>query len=115
MRVKRGTIRTTKRRRFLKQVKGFRWGRKNKIKLAKTAILKAGVHAYTDRRRKKRDFRQLWNININAGARINGVTYSRLIAGLKKTNIALDRKVLADLAANEPTAFSAVVKKAQTK
>ncbi|MFH0951988.1 MAG: 50S ribosomal protein L20 [Patescibacteria group bacterium] len=111
MRVKRGRLRTLKRKRLLAQTKGFRWGRKNKTRLAKTAVLKAGVHAYTDRKRKKRDRRRLWNININAGARANGLTYSKLIDRLNKEKIVIDRKVLADLAANEPAAFSALVAK----
>jgi large subunit ribosomal protein L20 len=74
--------------------------------------MKAWVYAYAHRKRKKRDFRRLWVVRINAAARQNGTTYSRLVAGLKKSNIALDRKVLADLAALEPTTFSAVVKAA---
>ena len=74
--------------------------------------MKAWVYAYAHRKRKKRDFRRLWVVRINAAARQNGTTYSRLVAGLKKSNIALDRKVLADLAALEPTTFTAVVKAA---
>ncbi|MFC1662666.1 50S ribosomal protein L20 [Patescibacteria group bacterium] len=115
MRVTRGNLRTTKRKRLLAHTKGFKWGRKNKTKLAKTAVLKAGAHAYVDRRRKKRDRRRLWNININAGARINGLTYSQLIDALKKQKIELDRKTLAELAANEPQTFTAVVAKVKAK
>lgn len=99
-----------RRKNILRKVKGYKWGRKSKLKLAKTAMFKAGKYAYRDRRAKKRDFRALWNMRINAAARLNGTTYSRLIDGLKKARIALDRKILADFAANHPTIFSAVVK-----
>lgn len=115
MRVKRGTLRATKRKRLLKRVKGFKWQRNTSVKLGRTAALKAGVHAYTDRRLKKRDRRQLWNIQINAAARMNETTYSRLIASLKKAKIDIDRKVLSDLAATEPAVFSVIVKKATGK
>lgn len=91
------------------QTKGFRWGRKNKVKLAKTAVLKAGQHAFRDRKRKKQTFRTLWQVRINAMARMNGMTYSRLIAALHKANVELDRKVLSELATKEPKAFRAVV------
>lgn len=91
------------------QTKGFRWGRKNRVKLAKTAVLKAGQHAFRDRKRKKQTFRTLWQVRINAMARMNGTTYSRLIAALHKANIELDRKVLSELATKEPKAFRAVV------
>ena len=111
-RVKRGTIHKKKKRTLLKAVKGYKWGRKNKIKLARPAMLKAGVYAYRDRRNRKRTFRQLWNARINAAARLNGTTYSRLIAGLKTAGITLDRKILAELAVNEPKAFEVIVKTA---
>lgn len=111
MRVKRGTIRAEKRKRFLNRTKGYRWGRKNRIRLAKTAVLKAGVHAYRDRKKKKRDFRRLWNIKINAGARLNDTTYGRLIHSLKLANIQLNRKMLAELAEHHPSVFAAVVAK----
>ena len=114
-RVKRGAVKASKRRNLLKKTKGFMWGRKNKVKLAKPAIKKAGVNAYRDRRDKKRDLRTLWNTRINAAARVEGTTYSRLIAGLKKQNISLDRKILSELAVNEPAAFKAVVKTASKK
>ncbi|MBU0598506.1 50S ribosomal protein L20 [Patescibacteria group bacterium] len=110
MRVKRGIAHTKKRNRLLKRTKGYRWRRKSKIKLAKTAVLKAGAHAYRDRRRKKRDFRKLWNIRINAAARQNDFTYSKLMNALKKAKIKLDRKMLADLAANEPNVFAEIAK-----
>ncbi|MFA6098160.1 MAG: 50S ribosomal protein L20 [Patescibacteria group bacterium] len=110
MRVKRGVSHSKRRANLLKRTKGFRWGRKSKIKLAKTAVLKAGVHAYRDRRKKKRVFRRLWNIKINAAARLNGLTYSKLMYGLKKAKINLDRKSLANLAEHEPQAFTALLK-----
>jgi large subunit ribosomal protein L20 len=113
MRVKRGTSHVKRRTNLLKQAKGYRWGRKSKIKQARVAVLKAGVHAYRDRRLKKRDFRGLWTIRINAGAHENGFSYSALIAMLKKANIELDRKILADLAMNDPITFAEVVKTAK--
>lgn len=108
-RVKRGKTHLKKRKRLLKQTKGYKWGRKKKIKLAKTAVLKAGAHAYRDRRTKKRDFRRLWQIRINAACREEGISYSYFINLLKKSNIELDRKILADLAMNNPEIFKAVV------
>ncbi len=112
-RVKRGTQHTKRRKNLLSKAKGYKWGRKSKIRLAKTAVLKAGAYAYRDRRNKKRNFRRLWNIKINAGARENGTTYSRLIDGLKKANIELDRKVLAELAEKHPKVFSRIVETAK--
>ena len=108
-RVKRGKVRARKRARVLKRTKGMMWGRKSKIKLAKTAAVKAGVYAYRDRRAKKRDFRALWNMRLNAALREMGWTYSRFINGLKKANIVLDRKVLSELAVQHPEIFKAVV------
>lgn len=110
-RVKRGTTHVKKRRKLLKAVKGYKWGRKNLIKLAKTARTKAGAHAFVDRRKKKRTMRALWQIKISALVRENGLSYSRFIDALKKNNIALDRKVLADLAEHNPDIFTAVVNK----
>jgi len=110
MRIKRGKTHLRRRKRLLKRAKGYKWGRKNIPKLAKVAVTKAGVHAFRDRRRKKREFRRLWNIKINAGAREHGLSYSRLIDGLKKNKIDLDRKSLADLAENEPKIFSEIIK-----
>lgn len=110
MRVKRGTSHTKKRKRLLKKTKGFRAGRKNLIRLAKTAVLKAGVHAYNDRKRKKRTRRGLWQIKINAAVRPYGLSYSKFINLLKKNKIELDRKVLADLAEHETEVFEAIVK-----
>ena len=113
-RVKRGTQHTKRRRNILKKTKGFMWGRKSKIKLAKTAATKAGAHSYRDRRVKKRTARGLWQIKINAAARINGATYGGLIAALKKSGIGLDRKILADLAENNPKIFAAIVNQLKT-
>lgn len=113
MRVKRGTSHVKRRNRLLKQAKGYRWGRKNKVKLARVAVLKAGVHAYRDRRRKKRDFRRLWTIRLNAAAREQGLSYSALIAKLKKANIELDRKMLSELAVVDQAAFAEVIKSVQ--
>lgn len=112
-RVKRGTVRARKRARILKRTKGMMWGRKSKIKLAKTAATKAGAYAYRDRRARKRDFRSLWLVRLNAALRENGWTYSRFIGALKKANIALDRKILADLAVNHPQVFKAVIEAAK--
>ncbi len=109
-RVKRGTLHVKKRRNLLAQTKGYMWGRKSKMKRAHEAVLKAGQHARMDRRKKKRDFRALWNIRINAGARLNGTTYSRLIADLKRRNIVLDRNILAQVAAEHPDVFTQVVR-----
>lgn len=112
-RVKRGTIAIKRRRKILSYTKGFRWGSKSKERAARTALLHAWSHAFKDRKRKKRSFRQLWNIRINAAARENGATYSRLIQTLKKQHIDLNRKVLAELAEKEPEIFAVVV--ARTK
>jgi large subunit ribosomal protein L20 len=99
-----------KRRALLRATKGYRWGRKSKMKRMHEAVLKAGQHAFMDRRKKKRDFRQLWNIRINAGARQHGVSYSRLIGDLKRRHVELDRKILSQLAAEHPKVFERVVR-----
>lgn len=109
-RVKRGTHRIKRRSNILARTKGMMWGRKSKITLAKTAATKAGANAYRDRKLKKRDNRGLQNIRINAAARLNGTTYSKLISGLKAKNIILDRKVLAELASKHPAVFAEVIK-----
>ncbi len=111
-RVKRGTQHTKRRKSLLSKVKGFKWGRKSKIRLARPAMLKAGKYAYRDRRNKKREMRRLWNTKINAGARQNNTTYSRLINALKTANIALDRKILAQIAEKYPETFTKIVEKA---
>ncbi|NOY35868.1 MAG: 50S ribosomal protein L20 [bacterium] len=110
-RVKRGTISLKRRRNILSQVKGYRFGRKSKEKMAKEAIAHAGVHAFQHRRKKKGVFRRLWQIKINAASRANGITYSKMTDKLKKENIALDRKILADLAENRPEVFSNLIEK----
>ncbi|HTK59804.1 MAG TPA: 50S ribosomal protein L20 [Candidatus Baltobacteraceae bacterium] len=108
-RVKRGKVRARKRARVLKRTKGMMWGRKSKIKLAKTAATKAGAYAYRDRRNKKRAMRSLWLVRLNAGLHEQGLSYSKFSGMLTKANIKLDRKVLADLAANHPAVFKALV------
>jgi len=111
MRVKRGVAHVKRRKNILKAAKGFRWGRKNQIRKASTAVTRAGRHAYKDRRLKKRDARALWQVRVNAAARQNGTTYSQLIGKLAKAEIALDRKILAQLAVEYPTIFKALVEK----
>lgn len=108
-RVKRGTMKTKRRRGILRQVKGYRFDRKSKERIAKVAIKKAGVHAFRDRRNKKRVFRNLWTLRINAAARPLGFSYSKLIAALKKAEIAIDRKALSTLAKDYPEAFARIV------
>ena len=112
-RVKRGVTARARHKKVLDQAKGYRGRRKNVYRIAKQAVMKAGQYAYRDRRQRKRQFRALWIARINAGARQNGLSYSRLIAGLKKAAIEIDRKVLADLAVNEKAAFTAIVEKAK--
>lgn len=113
MRVKRGVTTRAKHNKIRKATKGMTRSNRSSIKRGKQAITKAMENATRDRKDRKRTFRQLWNARINAAARLNGTTYSRLIAGLKKANVSLDRKVLAELAVNEPKAFEAVVKAAK--
>ena len=108
-RVRKGAQTAKKRRSVLRHTKGYRWGRKSKKKAANEALMKAWTYAYRDRRARKRDFRSLWQVKINAAARENGTTYSRFISALTKSNVILDRKTLADLAENEPEAFKSVV------
>lgn len=108
-RVKRGTQHTKRRKNLLKRVKGYRWGRKNKIRLARPAMLKAGAYAFRDRRAKKRSFRNLWTLKINAAVRELGLSYSRFIDLLKRKNVAIDRKVLAQIAEQQPAIFAKVV------
>lgn len=113
MRVKRGVASHAKHQKIRHATKGMTKSNRSSIKRGKQALTKAMENATRDRKERKRTFRQLWNARINAAARINGTTYSRLIAGLKKANIGLDRKTLAELAVNEPGAFTAVVKAAK--
>ena len=113
-RVKRGTTSKAKHKKVLKAVKG-QWGRrKNTIRVARQAMEKAMQYAYRDRRTKKRNFRSLWIQRINAGVRMEGMTYSKFINGLNKSGIKLDRKVLAEIAYDNPEAFKTIVKKAQS-
>jgi len=108
-RVKRGVIAHKKREKLLRYTKGFKWGRKSKERAAKEALLHAWTHMFQGRKQKKRDYRTLWNVKISAAAREYGFSYSRLIEALKKKNVKLDRKILADLAQNEPKIFQKVV------
>jgi large subunit ribosomal protein L20 len=112
-RVKRGTTAHKKREKLLKKTKGFRWGRKNKERAAKEALLHAESRMFRGRKEKKRNFRSLWTVRLNAAARANGTTYSKLIAGLKAKNIRLDRKILADLAISEPKVLEAIIQEVQ--
>jgi large subunit ribosomal protein L20 len=108
-RVKRGTIAHKKREKLLKQTKGFKWGRKSKERAAKEALLHALSRSFRGRKEKKRTYRTLWNVRVNAAARSEGTTYSKLIPALKKKGVALNRKMLADLALNEPAVFKKVI------
>ena len=112
-RVKRGVTAHAKHKKVYKAAKGYYGRRKNTIRIAKQAVEKALQYGYRDRKCKKRTFRALWIQRINAGARAHGLTYSQFIAGIKKAGIAIDRKVMADLAAREPAAFDALVQQAQ--
>jgi len=110
-RVKRGVMAHKRRKKVIKQAKGYKWGRKSKYKLAKDAVKHALTHSYVDRKKKKRDFRRLWQIKINAASRELGMTYSRFINGLKKANIEIDRKILAHLAEKQPEIFKKIFEK----
>jgi len=114
-RIKRAVQARKHRSNLLKHTKGFKYGRKSKFKLAKDALRHAWTYAFRDRKAKKRTFRNLWNIQINALARQNGITYSRLIHGLKTKKIELDRKVLSELANEYPEIFVKIVEEAKTK
>ena len=109
MRIKRGVNGVKKRRKILKLAKGYFGGRSKRYRVAREAVMKAQLYAYIGRKLKKRDFRRLWIARINAAARINGISYSVFMGELHKNNIELNRKVLADLAMNNPEAFKAVV------
>jgi large subunit ribosomal protein L20 len=112
-RVKRGVMVRKRHNKLLKQAKGFQGSRSRRIGVARQTLMKALSYAYRDRRNRKRDFRRLWIIRINAAARQNGISYNRLINGLKLAGINLDRKVLADMAVRDPAAFSSVVQQIQ--
>jgi len=109
MRVKTGTVRHRRHKKLLKQARGFYSGRRKHFRKAKEQLERSLVYAYRDRRQKKRDFRKLWIIRINAAARLNGMNYSTFMHGLKLANIELDRKILADMAMNNPEVFTKVV------
>lgn len=113
MRVKRGVTSHAKHKKIRQATKGFSRPNRVSIKRGKQAVTKSLQYATRDRRNRKRTFRQLWNARINAAARLNGTTYSKLIAGLKAADIELDRKMLSELAVNEPKAFAAVAKAAK--
>ncbi|OGN09320.1 MAG: 50S ribosomal protein L20 [Candidatus Yanofskybacteria bacterium RIFCSPHIGHO2_02_FULL_39_10] len=112
-RVKRGVQANARRKRLLKHAKGFMWTRKSKYRQAKEALLHAWTFQFADRKKKKRDFRRLWQIRINAAARDNGTTYSRLINSLLKSKIEIDRKILSDLAEHNPEVFKQIVSEAK--
>lgn len=110
-RVKRGVTAHRRHKKILKQAKGYYGARSRVFRVAKQAVIKAGQYAYRDRRQRKRQFRRLWIVRINAAARIHGLSYSRFIAGLKEAGIEVDRKVLADIAMHEKDTFAALVKR----
>lgn len=112
-RVKRGVTARARHKKVLKLAKGYYGARSRTYRVAKQAVIKAAQYAYRDRRAKKRQFRALWIARINAGARLNGLSYSRMIDGLKKANIIIDRRVLADLAMFDAAAFTALAEKAK--
>ena len=113
-RVKRGVTAHAKHKKVIKAAKGFYGRRKNTIRIAKQAVEKAQQYAYRDRKRRKRNFRALWIQRINAAVRLHGLTYGRFIDGLGKAGVAVDRKMLSDLAIHQPEAFKALVEKAQS-
>ncbi len=112
-RVKRGVIAKARHKKILRQARGYYGARSRTYKVAKQAVIKAGQYAYRDRRQRKRQFRALWITRINAAARLHGLSYSRLINGLKRADIEVDRKVLADIAVHDPEAFGAVAEAAR--
>ena len=114
-RVKRGVTAHARHKKILALAKGYRGRRKNVFRIAKQAVMKAGQYAYRDRRTRKRVFRQLWIARINAASRELGVTYSKFMAGLKQAQIDIDRKVLADLAVNDPAAFGSIMDKVKAQ
>jgi len=114
-RVKRGVTARARHNKVLKEAKGYYGARRKTFKTARQAVIKAGQYAYRDRRVRKREFRALWITRINAAARENGLSYSRLINGLKQAGIELDRKVLADMAVNDKSGFAAVAEQAKAQ
>ena len=113
MRIKRAVNAVKKRRKILKLAKGYFGGRRKRYRVAREAVMKAQLYAYVGRKSKKRDFRTLWIARINAAARMNGLSYSKLMFGLKKAGIELNRKVLADLAVTDKNAFAKLVESAK--
>ena len=113
-RVKRGVVARRRHKKILKQAKGYYGARSRVFRVAKQAVTKAAQYAYRDRRQRKRQFRALWITRINAASRANGLSYSRLISGLKKADVILDRRVLADLAVHDKAAFTKVVETAKS-
>ena len=113
MRVKTGVVRRRRHKKVLKQARGFYSGRRKHFRKAKEQLERSLVYAYRDRKQKKRDFRKLWITRINAACRLNDISYSRFMHGLKLADIELDRKILADMAMNEPEHFSKIVEKAK--
>jgi large subunit ribosomal protein L20 len=112
-RVKRGTIARARHKKVLKQAKGYYGARSKVYRVAKQAVIKSGQYAYRDRRTKKRQFRSLWIVRINAAARDNGLSYSRMMDGLSKAGVEVDRKMLADIAVHDKPAFSALAEQAK--
>ena len=115
MRIKRSVNALKKRRAILKQAKGYRGSKSKLYRIAREAVMKSGNYAYVGRRLKKRDFRRLWIARINAAARLNGLSYSKLMHGLKLANVELNRKVLADMAVNDAEGFAKLVETAKAK
>ncbi len=114
MRVKTGTVRRRRHKKLLKEARGFYSGRRKHFRKAKEQLERSLVYAYRDRKQKKREFRKLWIMRINAAARLNDISYSRLMYGLKLANIELDRKILAQMAMNDPEAFASVANSAKS-
>ena len=114
-RVQRGVTAHARHKKILALAKGYRGRRKNVYRIAKQAVMRAGQYAYRDRRTKKRVFRNLWIARINAASRGLGLSYSKFMAGLKKAQVEIDRKVLADMAVNDPAAFGSIVEKARAQ
>ena len=115
MRIKRGVNAVKKRRKILKQAKGYRGAKSKLYRIARQAVMKSGNYAYVGRKLKKRDFRSLWIARINAAARANGLSYSKFMYGLKLANIELNRKILADMAVNDAEGFAKLVETAKAK
>ena len=113
-RVKRGVVAKARHKKVLKKAKGYYGARRKVFRVANQAVTKAGQYAYRDRRQRKRQFRALWIVRINAAARMHGMSYSRLMNGLSKAGVEIDRKVLADIAVNDITAFGAIVEQARS-